>query len=155
MCWASVAASLSKRTTWPKSTFQEHTVLHPDSPSHAPRNMSYKSAAVVLLGLANSAAALFSKDQLNLQLPSELRQRSTGKIAIIWGRSTSAGCNAIQLAVAAGYEVFGMASSKNFNYLKKLAGAAQVFDYKQCWMTMYRDRGFPRSRSAKDRSKRD
>ena len=36
--------------------------------------------------------------------------------------------NAIQLAVAAGYEVVTTASAKNFEYVKKL-GASQVFDY--------------------------
>lgn len=38
------------------------------------------------------------------------------------------GSNAIQLAVAAGYEVITTASPKNFEYVKKL-GASQVFDY--------------------------
>jgi hypothetical protein len=39
------------------------------------------------------------------------------------------GCNAIQLAKAAGYEVIATASPKNHNYLKSL-GAAEVFDYR-------------------------
>ena len=38
------------------------------------------------------------------------------------------GSNAIQLAVAAGYEVITTASPKNFDYVKKL-GASNVFDY--------------------------
>lgn len=38
------------------------------------------------------------------------------------------GSIAIQLAVAAGYEVISTASPKNFDYVKK-QGAAQVFDY--------------------------
>lgn len=38
------------------------------------------------------------------------------------------GCNAIQLAVAAGYEVVTTASPKNFELVKKL-GASLVFDY--------------------------
>ena len=38
------------------------------------------------------------------------------------------GSNAIQLAVAAGYEVIITASPKNFDYAKRL-GASQVFDY--------------------------
>ena len=44
------------------------------------------------------------------------------------GGGTSVGSNAIQLAVAAGYEVITTASSKNFDYVKKL-GASQAFDY--------------------------
>jgi NADPH:quinone reductase-like Zn-dependent oxidoreductase len=39
------------------------------------------------------------------------------------------GCNAIQLATAAGYDVITAASSHNHNYLKKL-GAIAVYDYK-------------------------
>lgn len=38
------------------------------------------------------------------------------------------GSSAIQLAVAAGYEVIATASPKNFDYVRKL-GATQVFDY--------------------------
>jgi len=38
------------------------------------------------------------------------------------------GCNAIQLAVAAGYEVFTTCSPKNFDLVKEL-GASQTFDY--------------------------
>jgi hypothetical protein len=47
---------------------------------------------------------------------------------LVWGGSTSVGSNAIQLAVAAGYEVITTASPRNFDYVKKL-GASQVFDY--------------------------
>jgi NADPH:quinone reductase-like Zn-dependent oxidoreductase len=35
---------------------------------------------------------------------------------------------AVQLAIAAGYEVITTASAHNFDYVKKL-GASQVFDY--------------------------
>jgi NADPH:quinone reductase-like Zn-dependent oxidoreductase len=45
------------------------------------------------------------------------------------GGASSVGSSAIQLAVAAGYEVITTASPKNFDYVKKL-GASQVFDYK-------------------------
>ncbi len=49
--------------------------------------------------------------------------------------STSVGSNAIQLAVAAGYEVITTSSPRNFDYVKKL-GASQVFDYnsKTSWL---------------------
>jgi Zn-dependent alcohol dehydrogenase len=48
---------------------------------------------------------------------------------LVWGGSTSVGCNAIQLATAAGYEVIATASPRNHDYLKKL-GAVEVFDYR-------------------------
>ena len=56
------------------------------------------------------------------------RSPSTGKTLLIWGGSTSVGSNAIQLAVAAGYEVITTCSPKNFEYVKRL-GASQAFDY--------------------------
>ncbi|KAL8692800.1 MAG: hypothetical protein Q9218_002241 [Villophora microphyllina] len=54
--------------------------------------------------------------------------KPTGKALLVWGGSTSVGSNAIQLGVAAGYEVFTTASPKNFDYVKKL-GASRVWDY--------------------------
>jgi len=47
---------------------------------------------------------------------------------LVWGGSTSVGSNAIQLAVAAGYDVITTASPRNFDYVTSL-GACQVFDY--------------------------
>ena len=47
---------------------------------------------------------------------------------IVWGGSTSVGCNAIQLATAAGYDVVTTCSPKNFDYAKSL-GAVLAFDY--------------------------
>jgi len=46
----------------------------------------------------------------------------------MWGGTTSVGCNAIQLAVAAGYEAITTCSPANFECTKKL-GAVQVFNY--------------------------
>jgi NADPH:quinone reductase-like Zn-dependent oxidoreductase len=108
--------------------FQEYTVLQPDLTAHIPSTMSFESAAVIPLGLATAAAGLFQKDQLGLQYPTA-NPKLAGKTLIVWGGSTSVGSNAIQLGVAAGYEVFTTASPSNFAYVKKL-GARQVFDYK-------------------------
>ncbi|QSZ33252.1 hypothetical protein DSL72_002840 [Monilinia vaccinii-corymbosi] len=110
-----------------KSAFQSYTVLLEHLTSHIPSTLSYEQASVIPLGLSTAAVGLFQKDQLALQLPS-LSPKPTGKTVLIWGGSTSVGVNAIQLAVAAGYEVFATASPKNFDLCKKL-GASQVFDY--------------------------
>ncbi|KAE9363143.1 putative alcohol dehydrogenase [Stipitochalara longipes BDJ] len=107
--------------------FQEYVVLEPRLTAHIPSSMSYETASVIPLGASTAAAGLFQKDHLGLQLPT-LKHRSTGKTLIIWGGSTSVGCNAIQLAVAAGYEVFTTCSPRNFDIVKKL-GAAKAFDY--------------------------
>lgn len=48
---------------------------------------------------------------------------------LVWGGSSAVRCNAIQLAVAAGYRVVTTASPGNFDYLKKL-GASTLLDYK-------------------------
>lgn len=70
---------------------------------------------------------MFEKDQLGLQYPT-IPSKPTGKTLLVWGGSTSVGCNAIQLAVAAGYEVFTTCSPKNYDYVRTL-GASRVFDY--------------------------
>ena len=107
--------------------FQKYTVLLVNAASPIPSAMSYESAAVLPLGLSTAACGLFQKDQLGLQYPSA-SAKPTGKTLLVWGGSTSVGCNAIQLAVAAGFEVFTTCSPKNFDYVKKL-GASQAFDY--------------------------
>ncbi|OKL55497.1 enoyl-reductase-like protein [Talaromyces atroroseus] len=109
--------------------FQDYVMLRPNMVSHIPDHMSYEEAAVIPLGIATAAAGLFEKTELGLDLPSEPAKPANGKTVLIWGGSTSVGVNAIQLAAAAGYEVFTTASPKNHEYLKSL-GASQVFDYK-------------------------
>jgi NADPH:quinone reductase-like Zn-dependent oxidoreductase len=108
-----------------QGAFQNYTVIRADLASPIPSNMPYEKAAVLPLGISTAAAGLFEKSALNLELPTEPARPFNGKSVIIWGGSTSVGCNAIQLAVA----VFSTASPKNHEYLKTL-GASQVFDYR-------------------------
>lgn len=110
-----------------ETTFQEYPVLQADLTSHIPSSLSFESAAVIPLGITTAAAGLFQKDQLGLQHPS-IVPNPTGKTLIVWGGSTSVGANAIQLGVAAGYEVFTTCSPKNFSFVKGL-GARKAFDY--------------------------
>lgn len=111
----------------PHGALQAYTVLLVNAASPIPPTMSYESAAVLPLGVSTAACGLFQKDQLGLQLPSA-SPKPTGKTVLVWGGSTSVGCNAIQLAVAAGYEVITTCSPKNFDFVKKL-GASEAFDY--------------------------
>ncbi|CBF73475.1 protein cipB [Aspergillus nidulans FGSC A4] len=83
------------------NAFQAYTILQTNMASQLPSEISYEDAAVLPLGLSTAASGLFQDD---------------------------VGSNAIQLGVAAGYEVFTTASPKNFDYVKEL-GASQVFDY--------------------------
>ena len=109
--------------------FQLYTVLLSHMASPIPDTLSYEKASVIPLGLDTAACGLFQKDQLALQNPSVPAAKSTGKTLLIWGGSTSVGCNAIQIAVAAGYEVITTCSPRNFDLVKSL-GAAQAFDYR-------------------------
>lgn len=115
------------RNTSAEGAFQEYTVVLARMAAPIPDSMLYENATVLPLTLSTAACGLFQKDQLSLQYPSA-NSEPTGKILLIWGGSTSVGGNAIQLAVAAGYEVITTSSPKNFDYVKKL-GASQVFDY--------------------------
>ncbi|KAL9633664.1 MAG: hypothetical protein Q9204_003300 [Flavoplaca sp. TL-2023a] len=60
------------------------------------------------------AAGLYQEDYLRLEHPTA-DHSPNGKTILIWGGSSSVGSNAIQLAVASGYEVVTTASSKNFD----------------------------------------
>ncbi len=116
-----------KRNTSAEAAFQDYTVLLTHMAAPIPNTMSYESAAVLPLGVSTAASGLFQKDQLALHLPSA-DAKPTGETLLVWGGSTSVGSNAIQLAVAAGYEVITTCSPQNYNYVKRL-GAAQAFDY--------------------------
>ncbi len=116
-----------KRNNTAEGSFQEYTVVLAHMAAPIPDSMSYESATVLPLGLSTAACGLFEKDQLALQYPSDI-PRPTGKTLLIWGGSSSVGSNAIQLAIAAGYEVITTCSPRNFAYVK-LLGASQVFDY--------------------------
>lgn len=123
------AVSTSKTVNRPcEGGFQEYTVIRQHMASPIPANISYETASVIPLGLSTAACALFQKDYLALTFPTA-KPEPTGKTVLIWGGSTSVGCNTIQLARAAGYEVISTASPKNHGLLRKL-GAALVFDYK-------------------------
>lgn len=81
------------------------------------------------LCLGTATHTLFQSNQLALPLPNTTSSdQAKGKAVLIGGGSTSVGSNAIQLAVAAGYEVITTASPSNFDYVKNL-GASAVFDY--------------------------
>ncbi|KAJ4348951.1 hypothetical protein N0V95_005037 [Ascochyta clinopodiicola] len=108
--------------------FQLYTVVLEQIASPIPDHMSFESASVLPLGFTTAAAGLFEKDQLGLDYP-QLEPKKKEKTVLIWGGSTSVGCNAIQLAIAAGYDVVTTSSPRNFDLVKSL-GANEVFDYR-------------------------
>ncbi|OTA94318.1 hypothetical protein M434DRAFT_30103 [Hypoxylon sp. CO27-5] len=107
--------------------FQHYVVLEAMLVAPIPDDLDYTDACVVPLGLATAACGLYQKDFLALDYPS-LNPKANGKTLLIWAGASSVGTNAIQLAVASGYEVYTTSSPKNFDYCKKL-GATLVFDY--------------------------
>ncbi|KAF6235452.1 hypothetical protein HO173_006135 [Letharia columbiana] len=110
-----------------EGAYQLYSVVQTVLAAPIPDSMSYAQAAVFPLGLCVAACGLFQQDQLALQHPT-VPPKPTGKTIIVWGGASSVGSNAIQLAVAGGYEVFSTASLKNFDHLQKL-GASKMFDY--------------------------
>ena len=111
-----------------EGAFQKYVIVRQDAATVIPDSISFEQAAVLPLALATAACGLFLEDQLGLQTPSVDTAVPTGKTVLIWGGSTSVGSCAIQLAVAAGYEVVTTASPRNFGYVQGL-GASEVFDY--------------------------
>ena len=119
--------SAKTRNSAAEGAFQTYTVVLAHMAAPLPSTLSCENACVLPLGLSTAACGLFQKDYLALQSPSAT-PKPTGETLLVWGGSTSVGSNAIQLAVAAGYEVVTTASPRNFDYVKTL-GASQVFDY--------------------------
>ncbi|KAH7267593.1 chaperonin 10-like protein [Fusarium redolens] len=108
-------------------TFQEYVPVKEYLCAKLPDNIGFTEAAVLPLCLSVAVKTLFHPDYLALDLPTP-ETKANGKVILVWGGSTSVGCNVIQLAKAAGFEVITTASPKNFDYLKKL-GASETFNY--------------------------
>ncbi|KAI1775076.1 GroES-like protein [Hypoxylon cercidicola] len=107
--------------------FQHYAAVEAKIAAHIPDDLSFTDACVIPLGLSTAACGLYQKDFLSLDPPS-LNPKPNGKTLLIWAGASSVGTNAIQLAVASGYEVFTTSSPKNFDFCKSL-GASRVFDY--------------------------
>ncbi|KAI4859094.1 zinc-binding oxidoreductase CipB [Hypoxylon rubiginosum] len=124
------AVGLDRRSGKPsEGAFQLYTVLRSNVASKIPDNLSYEKACVLPMGVSTAACGLFMKDFNALRYPTSAEpHQQPAPTFIVWGGSTSVGSNAIQLARAAGYDVFATSSPKNFEYVKAL-GAAQAFDY--------------------------
>jgi len=122
------AAMDEKHNQAAKGGFQEYCVGLSHMTAAIPGDIPFTHAAVIPLGASTAACALFQDDHLALHLPTSPPAAPTGKTVLVWGGATSVGCNAIQLAGAAGYDVLSTSSPRNFQLLRSL-GAAQVFDY--------------------------
>lgn len=115
------------RNTSAEGAFQERTVVLERLACPLPDGLSYEEAAVLPLALSTAACGLFQRDHLALAHPSA-HPEPTGRTVLVWGGSTSVGANAIQLAVAAGYDVVTTASARNAATVTAL-GASRVVDH--------------------------
>ena len=111
-----------------EGAFQTFAILREHLASPLPPTLSFEQGATLPLALSTAACGLFQSDGLALAPPQEA-PAPTGRTVLVWGGSTSVGSNAIQLAVAAGYEVITTASPRNHDYVKRL-GATEAFDYR-------------------------
>jgi NADPH:quinone reductase-like Zn-dependent oxidoreductase len=122
------AGSDKRRNRAAEGAFQNYVVLLAHMASPIPDTMAFEDASVLPLGISTAACGLFQKDFLAMNPPSAA-PTPTDKTLLVWGGSTSVGSNAIQLAVAAGYDVISTASPRNFAYVQRL-GAREAFDYR-------------------------
>ncbi|KAI1127065.1 GroES-like protein [Nemania abortiva] len=106
--------------------FQHYVVASASVVTRIPNSTPFADAAVLPSGVATAAIALFQ--YLGLEPPTHPARPRNGKTVFVAGGASSVGSNAIQLAVASGYEVITTASAKNFAHCTAL-GASQVFDY--------------------------
>jgi len=110
-----------------EGAFQNYTIVLEHMAAPIPDDMAFTDAAVLPLGLGTAASGLYGKAQLALTPPS-LAPVAVPEVVLIWGGSSSVGCNAIQLAVASGYVCVATASAHNADMVKGL-GASEVFDH--------------------------
>lgn len=110
-----------------QGAFQQYTILLEHMAAPIPDNMKFSEAAVLPLGLGTAASGLYGKTQLALHPPC-LSPVARDEVILVWGASSSVGCNAVQLAVASGYACIATASARNAGMVKAL-GASAVFDH--------------------------
>lgn len=111
-----------------KAGFQEYVLNIQEAVALLPDSISYEAGVVLPLSVSTASAGLFQSSHLALDKPSTTPKKN-GKKLLVWGASSSVGTSAVQLAVAAGYDVIATASEKNFGLVKSL-GATAVFDHR-------------------------
>ncbi|PYH74499.1 uncharacterized protein BO88DRAFT_460041 [Aspergillus vadensis CBS 113365] len=110
--------------------FRNYTVVPASLVAVIPPSLSFYDAAALPLGIVTAAVALFQRLKVpitSLSAGSKSRRRKGTGTVIVWGGTTSPGCNAIQLAAAAGCTVIATAPGKEFDYVRRL-GASEVVD---------------------------
>lgn len=123
----SAAGQERHRNRAAEGAFQRFVLLQARNVAALPDAVPFEAAAVLPLALITAAAGLYEQDQLALPGPS-LDPTPRDEVVLVWGASTSVGCNAVQLARASGYDVVGTASPHNHELVRGL-GAEAVVDH--------------------------
>ena len=111
-----------------RAAYQEFVIAPQAGVAPLPDSVPYEAGVVLPLAVSTAAAGLFPSPLLGLDTPSVPPAKKNGKTLLVWGASSSVGATAIQLAVAAGYDVVATASRSNFDLVRGL-GAKVVLDY--------------------------
>ena len=113
------------------SAFQHSVVVGESNAIPIPDTESFENAVVLPLACYTAMAGLFVPNQLGLSTAGLGDPDTTlpppESVLLVWGGSSSVGCCAIQMAHAAGYEVYTVASERN-RALCLSIGASKVFD---------------------------
>lgn len=119
-----LAVGLEKDRDRPaEGAFQLFTVLSEGLAAPIPDDMDDAHAAVLPLTISTAATGLFERRHLGLRLPGT----GDGGTVLVWGAGTAVGMAAVQLAVAAGYEVVATASAATAALVRDV-GAKEVVD---------------------------
>lgn len=109
------------------STCQEYFLMDAPLAIPKPKNLSLIQAATLGVGIQTACLALF--DGLKLERPSGKASPKKDEWILVLGGASSVGRSAVQLAVAAGYNVLASCSSKSAKGVE--AYGATTFDYKK------------------------
>ena len=114
------------------SAFQHFVALPEYFAVPLPDAVSFEAASVLPLACDSAMAGLFVADHLGLSAAGlgahDSAPPAPGSALLVWGGSSSVGCSAIQMARAAGYEVYTTASARNHALCESL-GATKTFDH--------------------------
>lgn len=111
-----------------RSSFQKFAVAKASLTAKIPESISFIDASVLPLCITSAADGLFFDHGMQLDLPQLSAPKSNGQIVVVWAASSSIGTCAIQLLVAAGYEVAAVARVHNHDLCRSI-GATHVFDH--------------------------
>ncbi|KAK5941858.1 hypothetical protein PMZ80_005809 [Knufia obscura] len=113
--------------------FQRFAVVGDRPLCKIPSELSYEDACVLPMGVNTAAGMLFENVTLDLEWPTtdekeRAKRHHSGEVVVVWGASSSVGCNAVQLLKAAGYRAVATAGKHNFDLVKE-CGADAVVDH--------------------------